>query len=545
MHWRPSVPRRTIEIRWRMFKSMLSNCSDMFILGTYWTTRYSMVSEKTCKIQSQNGPKLVANNYLVWSLTFTRHVTTNKIVMWETLPNNVDWDCFKTPAGDLEDSKFTSGGTLCILGSHTFLPISWMCKKQTSVSRSSTESEINSLDAGIRLDGIPALDLWDLIVPFFAKNTHQNDQVQGNLFSSPTRKKIHGKIVDLNNAEFISSNLNYSRKEALLYIFEDNEAVITMIIKGRSPTMRHVSRTHRVALDWLFDRINLDPKIEIKYINTKNPTCRHSNQRNNSHVMNWIICCICSISVISVPFVVLKRCRKEHKKMQVKKESQQNQSRRWIWSHDPAWGIRTCLPRLHRKAWETTDLKVKYLWARGMSSNQEREDLWCALAHQTTQNGTLTTSGLLKSGTLVKRWQQERRDPWGGQQFTQWRWYGLWHRHRIEPFAGVTVILAKGEWSIAKDIGPLFKRCNARHRQTFLRRTFMSSTVEASVFMWKDYSDNLHCKKTGNNLTLKQMFDISEKLTVERSDEIFGVSQISWEDSYLWSMMKKSSVSGM
>ena len=33
--------------------------------------------------------------------------------------------------------------------------------------------------------------------------------------------------------------------------------------------MRHVSRTRRVALDWLFDRINLDPKIQIRYINTK------------------------------------------------------------------------------------------------------------------------------------------------------------------------------------------------------------------------------------------------------------------------------------
>ena len=43
-----------------------------------------------------------------------------------------------------------------------------------------------------------------------------------------------------------------------------------MIIKGRSPTMRHVSRTHRVALDWLFDRIYLDPKIQIKYTDTKN-----------------------------------------------------------------------------------------------------------------------------------------------------------------------------------------------------------------------------------------------------------------------------------
>ena len=40
-------------------------------------------------------------------------------------------------AGDLEDSKSTSGGTLCVFGSHTFVPISWMCKKQTSVSPSS------------------------------------------------------------------------------------------------------------------------------------------------------------------------------------------------------------------------------------------------------------------------------------------------------------------------------------------------------------------------------------------------------------------------
>ena len=44
--------------------------------------------------------------------------------------------------GDREDSKSTSGGTLCIFGSHTFVPISWMCKKQTAVSHSSTESEI-------------------------------------------------------------------------------------------------------------------------------------------------------------------------------------------------------------------------------------------------------------------------------------------------------------------------------------------------------------------------------------------------------------------
>ena len=67
-------------------------------------------------------------------------------------------------AGDLEDSKSTSGGTLCVFGCHTFVPISWMCKKQTAVSYSSTESEIISLDTGLRLDGLIAVELWDLIV---------------------------------------------------------------------------------------------------------------------------------------------------------------------------------------------------------------------------------------------------------------------------------------------------------------------------------------------------------------------------------------------
>ena len=61
---------------------------------------------------------------------------------------------------------------------------------------------------------------------------------------------------------------------------------------------------------------------------------------------------------------------------------------------------------------------------------------------------------------------------------------------------------------------------------------FMSSTLEASVFMEKNSSDNLHSvRHTGKDLTLKQMFGISEKLIVEQSDEIFGVSHISWENS--------------
>ena len=107
-------------------------------------------------------------------------MNTNSIAMWCNTAKQCRLGLFQDSdfAGDLEDSKSTSGGTLCIFGSHTFVPMSWMCEKQTSVSHSSTESEIISLDAGSRLDWIPALDLWDLIVSVLG-NTIQTSERPG------------------------------------------------------------------------------------------------------------------------------------------------------------------------------------------------------------------------------------------------------------------------------------------------------------------------------------------------------------------------------
>ena len=52
----------------------------------------------------------------------------------------------------------------------------------------------------------------------------------------------------------------------------------------------------------------------------------------------------------------------------------------------------------------------------------------------------------------------------------------------------------------------------------------MSSTLQG-----KEYSEKSRSiKNTGNNLTMKQMFDISEKVIVGQSDEIYGVSTIYW-----------------
>ena len=57
---------------------------------------------------------------------------------------------------------------------------------------------------------------------------------------------MHANL-DLTNIDHVPSSVTHPGSNAMFYVSEDNEVVIKMIIKGRSPTMRHVSRTHRVG----------------------------------------------------------------------------------------------------------------------------------------------------------------------------------------------------------------------------------------------------------------------------------------------------------
>ena len=120
------------------------------------------------------------------------------------------------------------------------------------------------------MEGIFTLDFCVLIVAVLG-NKNQSRKEQGDLLMNKCedrsvhhtlqeRKKSHRMINDWDNVDFTPSNVNSSHQEALLYVFENNEAMIKMITKGRSLTMTHVSRSHRVAFNWLFERVNLDPQ---------------------------------------------------------------------------------------------------------------------------------------------------------------------------------------------------------------------------------------------------------------------------------------------
>ena len=161
-------------------------------------------------------------------------MNANNVVMWVILQNHAVWDCFKTPIlREILRIQNLHRVEHCAFSEVTSLCQKVGCARKKPQFHIVLQTLKSFLDAGLRME---------------------------------SRRVIN----NLNNVDFIHSNVQSSHQEVLLYVFEDNEAVIKMIIKGRSPTMRHVSLSHRVALDWLFDRINLDPKIQIKYIDTKN-----------------------------------------------------------------------------------------------------------------------------------------------------------------------------------------------------------------------------------------------------------------------------------
>ena len=132
------------------------------------------------------------------------------------------------------------------------------------------------MDTRLRLDGLPALELWDLTVSVLG-----NISRVSNRSGKPVngKNKSYNKIDVMQDIDSVPSSVQSARQEALLYVFEDNEAVIKMIVQSRSPTVRHVSRTHRVALDWWFDRNDLDPKKTNQIHRHQKPSRRHLNQK--------------------------------------------------------------------------------------------------------------------------------------------------------------------------------------------------------------------------------------------------------------------------
>ena len=148
-------------------------------------------------------------------------------------------------------------------------PTSWMSEKQTSVSHRSIESEGISLDAGLRLGGLPALDLCDMVIAVL-QSTHHAVRDHRSMIQVP-RSRARSEIQSTNPNTKSISNSNREVDE-----LSDVDHVVTSAKPSQFEAQLYISddKTHRV-----FDRINLEPQIQIKHVDTKKPTRRHNDER--------------------------------------------------------------------------------------------------------------------------------------------------------------------------------------------------------------------------------------------------------------------------
>ena len=122
-------------------------------------------------------------------------------------------------AGETKDAKSTSGAWLRLAGAHTSFPLMWSSKRQTSVSRSTTEAEVIAMASAVFGEAIPVLQLWETVLQ---------------------------RPVDL-------------------IIHEDNQATILVVERGYSSKLRHITRTHKVNLGSLSELL-LDKGIKVQYV---------------------------------------------------------------------------------------------------------------------------------------------------------------------------------------------------------------------------------------------------------------------------------------
>jgi len=127
-------------------------------------------------------------------------------------------------AGCKITKRSTSGIFLALTGPNTFFPLNAISKKQTCVSHSTPEAELVAAAAALRMEGLPALNLWE------------------GIFQRPVKLTLH----------------------------EDNQAAITVMVTGKNPNMQHMGRTHAVCHCWLHEVVTKDVgRTSVKYCDTK------------------------------------------------------------------------------------------------------------------------------------------------------------------------------------------------------------------------------------------------------------------------------------
>jgi len=130
-------------------------------------------------------------------------------------------------AGCERTQRSTSGGHLAIEGESSKFPLVGKSSRQTCTSSSTPEAELVAGHNGYKNILMPALDLWEVLLP------------------KGTQGVFH----------------------------EDNTAMIRVVQTGRNPSMKHLHRVHGISIGFLHERLTLpetkDP-VDLVYEESAN-----------------------------------------------------------------------------------------------------------------------------------------------------------------------------------------------------------------------------------------------------------------------------------
>ena len=154
------------------------------------------------------------------------------------------------------DSKSTTGCAMFLVGPNTYFPLNAFSKKQTSITMSSTESEVVAANHGLRAEGLPCLSLWYFLwrgeagrkaEPRAEKGSEVVARIDPELdeIRYGTTRPDGVSIADVNGL-----CVQLPRSFEVRHM-EDNQATITLLLLGQAGVLRHTDRTQRVSFSWL------------------------------------------------------------------------------------------------------------------------------------------------------------------------------------------------------------------------------------------------------------------------------------------------------
>ena len=284
------------------------------------------------------------------------------------------------------------------------------------------------------------------------------------------------------------------------------------------PTMRHVSRTHRVTLDWLFDRPT-SPQIQIKYVDTKNQLADLLTKGNFTrdewndllrlfYIMSFSVFSCSHIKSINKSKIMSKRSMQERKpgeervvakskpmvSLVSKNANRSPMQDSSVCSSSGSFGMQS------QSSDRSGTGKPVARCVKVVNENT-------APSSQVWHQNENTRSDFGKPVSKLLDRLSETRFP-----HHNFEIFNVEHLEKI--FSSVRQRLSRPERDEVKDVDVL--------------GNLHVSDNEAAVHLGPDYEEHLRTTKNIHFEQVKTLFDISQNVILNHRSEIYGVSTIAW-----------------